>query len=512
MATAAFKSTTKRTPIPASSASSTDDSTSSRLNSSSHRRSRSLSRFSRRIPAQDTCNVLDEFPATRGKFVNTTSGSGFPEISLDDLAIAFFESGDRGRSTLRRNEISPASEVPASQRRGRSVSSRRTGVTNDGNANAGDNFGGRRPVSDANPRRRRSISVARYQISDSESDMDHFHSAKGHVNAKSSDIGNKLLRKPVDSSQNPVLRKSFSQKDLRSYDGYTAERPIMDSGMHKAMRKGLRHAADDSKMANKQDVASSIRNCEINLEKSEKRKQALLAEIALEEQRHKELSEVVKELRPHSKSMAIQKPSSARKSSSDKKGMSKRLTEEAERYIEDFISNVEDTDISSLDGERSDTSSSIGGLRSREAFKSPSMLRNVETEGVALPWLQWETSNEASPASRNKTRLSSTTPTTASSSQEITKVRNQSNHSVSSRGSWSPGGLQLEYLGKDLSHEFGESLCFSRQALSAEPKGLRYDVFEYLKSKSDEDFLIERWRHSQRINSGSLMLCSPKLF
>ncbi|XP_028766159.1 uncharacterized protein LOC114724059 [Neltuma alba] len=511
MATAAFKSTTKRTPIPASSASSTDDSTSSRRNSSSHRRSRSLSRFSRRIPAQDTCNILDEFPAPRGRFVKTDTGSGFPEISLDDLAIAFFESGDRGRSTSRRNEASPASEIPASKRRGRSISSRRTGVANDGSAKAGDNIGGRRPVSDANPRRRRSVSVAPYQISDSESDVDHFHSAKSHVDARNSDIGNKLLRNPVNPSQKPVLRKSLSQKDLRSYSGNPADGPVMDSGSHIAMRKELRHAADEIRMANKQDVTSKRRSCEINPEKSDKRKQALLTEIALEEQRHRELSEVFKELCPHSKSIAMQKPSSARKRSSDRRGMSKRLTEEAERYIEDFISNVEDTDISSLDGERSDTSSSIGGLRSREAFNGPQMLRNVETDGVVLPWLQWETSNEASPASRNKMRVS-TTPTTASSSQEITKARNKSNNSISSRGSWSPGGLPV-YLGKDLSLEFGESLGFLSQAFSTEPKKeLSYDVYEYTKSKSDEDFLIERWRQQHRIDSGSLMLCAPKLF
>lgn len=98
--------------------------------------------------------------------------------------------------------------------------------------------------------------------------------------------------------------------------------------------------------------------------------------------------------------------------------MSKCLSEEAERYIEDFISNIEDTDISSLDGERSDTSSSIGGQRSREAYNCPSIHRNVEPDGVMLPWLQWETSNEASPASHNKMRVS-TTPTTASSFQVI---------------------------------------------------------------------------------------------
>ncbi|GKV13834.1 hypothetical protein SLEP1_g24807 [Rubroshorea leprosula] len=51
-----------------------------------------------------------------------------------------------------------------------------------------------------------------------------------------------------------------------------------------------------------------------------------------------------------------------RERSNDGQRMSKRLIEEAEKYIEDLISNVEDTDISSLDGERSDTSSSLGGI------------------------------------------------------------------------------------------------------------------------------------------------------
>lgn len=88
--------------------------------------------------------------------------------------------------------------------------------------------------------------------------------------------------------------------------------------------------------------------------------------------------------------------------------MSKCLTEEAERYIEDFISNVEDTDISSLDGERSDTSSSIGGLIIPESYISPSIPRSlpVEMDGVMFPWLQWETCNDASQTTNlNKTEM-----------------------------------------------------------------------------------------------------------
>lgn len=83
--------------------------------------------------------------------------------------------------------------------------------------------------------------------------------------------------------------------------------------------------------------------------------------------------------------------------------MSKRLSEEAEIYFEDFISNVEDTDFSSFDGERSDTSSTLGVSKTGDAvfqtgetetFRSPagSNSRPDEMDGVNLPWLQWETS------------------------------------------------------------------------------------------------------------------------
>lgn len=94
--------------------------------------------------------------------------------------------------------------------------------------------------------------------------------------------------------------------------------------------------------------------------------------------------------------------------------MSKRLSEEAEKYIEDFISNVEDTDISSLDGDRSDTSSSLGG-KAKPNFKIPAASRHVVPpgmDGVLLPWLQWETSNDATPYPRKNMFEPPTTPQT----------------------------------------------------------------------------------------------------
>jgi len=108
--------------------------------------------------------------------------------------------------------------------------------------------------------------------------------------------------------------------------------------------------------------------------------------------------------------------------SNDRSRMSKRLTEEAEKYIEDFISNVEDTtDISSLDGERSDTSSSIGVIVKPETLYSPAVYNSlpVEMDGVVLPWLQWETSNEGTPQSCKSKAEPPTTPNTLRNAAQV---------------------------------------------------------------------------------------------
>ncbi|KAL2347008.1 hypothetical protein Fmac_001008 [Flemingia macrophylla] len=586
MATAAFKSTTKRTSVGAASAEGSA--------SLHHRRSRSLSRparhsFSSR-GGDDDDDVDRRTP--RGRFVNTVRGSGFPEISLDDLAIEFFESANRGRFGSGTSESEASAGAAGSQRRGRSVSRKSSGVGDDRRTSVGPGGGGK-PVSDANSRRRRSVSVVRYQISDSESDLDHSQNSRSRSNMKNTGVGNKPMHKPVASDQKPVLRKSLSQKDLRSYDGYSSHSSVLtddegasahsnrigigrlravsaqkkveelqlckdhffslmnfasnifavlknvqvaltdkDKGLHKTKQKDLRHmeteqavvkprisnsSSSDCLLSSNSDVikvVSSIRrNYETELEQSEKRKQDLLAEMVYEEQRGRELSKIVNELIPAKEDNPIQNLPRVRKRSNDRSRMSMRLTEEAERYIEDFISNVEDTDISSLDGERSDASSSFGGLIKPETFSSPPVPRSlpVLTDGVTLPWLQWETSNDASPLTNLNKAHMAITPKTASSTKEFVKVQDQSNNSISSRGSWSPDYLQ-EYVGKDVYSKFGEGYGYQNRSLSAISKGLRYDMDDYLKVKSNEDLLIESWKQRRRINSGSFLLCSLRLY
>ncbi|MBA0858495.1 hypothetical protein Goshw_026987 [Gossypium schwendimanii] len=566
MATSAFKSTTRR----ASLANSPGDSSSSNRSSSGHRRARSLSRFSRRIPGVgDDDDEPTPAPRSRGRFVNTVRGSGFPEISLDDLAVELFDSSLRGRSVSRMDDVTPRNGKgggggeSVAQRRGRSVSRQgsRGSVVNNG-------AGGRFTSDTASSRRRRSVSVVRYQISDSESDLDQLQNPSNRSSMKSSIGGNNQLsstHKPTASNNRQGLRRSLSQKDLKYHDGYSShssavtddegrdaalsnkngvertikavyaqkkgDHPIGDDvngGLYAAMRKELRHAVEEIKTQLEQsmvktknsgianvdtlqpdnsDIVQAIstarRKCTTKLEKSEKRRQDLLAEILLEEQHGRELSKIVKELLPEPKSSIVEKPVRARKRSNDRYRMSRQLTEEAEKYIEDFISNVEDTDISSLDGDRSDTtSSSMGGITKTPIFQNPAVFKSVpvEMDGVLLPWLQWETSNDVSPLScENKCSISQE----AVSGQDLSDQLTNS----SSRGSWSP---EFSDCTPSQNVAFGSGNC--QTTSSSNKMMMKLDLDDYINTGSDENFLLEMWSQRHGINSGKLLLCNHMLF
>ncbi|KAF7123258.1 hypothetical protein RHSIM_Rhsim12G0172400 [Rhododendron simsii] len=577
MATSAFKSTTSRTPIGASPTSDVSGSSASSA-TKAHRRSRSLSRFSRRVLEPDSDpGQTPAPPESKGKFVNKVRGSGFGDISLDDLAIEFFSLKDereseRGRSSSRRG-AGVASRVAAptesSERRGRSVSRQRSGGGGGKSGSlggGGGGGGGGRIGSDASSRRRRSVSVVRCQISDSESDIDHPRNSINHGSAKRITGGNSQmpsLQKPTALCHRQ-LGRSLSQKDL-SKNGYSSqssaltddeaketcsgkntiektiravyaqkkgEHPTGDDvtgGLYEAMRKELRYAVDEIKMeleharvrttstlesesflqsdnSNDRQAASKVRkSCTTKQEQSEKRNQDVVAEIVLEKLHGRELPKIVRGLLPGPKSSTIaEKSSRPRKRSNDRNRLSKRLSEEAEIYFEDFISNVEDTDFSSFDGERSDTSSTLGVTKTRDAvfqtgetetFQSPagSNSRPDEMDGVNLPWLQWETS-----PSKEK-RVLPVTPKSIvwDAAQELVSAQDPSGHST---GSWSPG------LDSASSSTRGGTGSILKEVESHQRS--EFDMDRYLNLKQEEDLLFERWRERNHISSGGLLLCS----
>ncbi|KAK6920567.1 hypothetical protein RJ641_014245 [Dillenia turbinata] len=561
MATAAFKSTTKRTPMGGKSSSSTEDSASS---SKTHRRARSLSRFSR--PLTGSSVDFEETPVRRGRFVNTVRGSGFPEISLDDLAMEFFPSKDsteteseRERVSRRRSEISPSMAESARQsvRRGRSVSRKGSCI--------GEKKSG---ASNGSSSRRRSVSVVRCQISDSESEADltqnsgHFPNSKRIFSANNDML---KLQKPTLSSPRR-LGRSLSQKDLsKMHDGYSShsstltddeardgrsvkngiektiravysqkkmEHPTEDGSdgcLYEVMRKELQNAVEEIKMELGQTIvktkASNVDCSEVDdsnvLEASAKRKQDLLAEIILEEQRGKELSKIVRDLIPNSKETApVEKPLGSRKRSNDRGRMSKCLTEEAEKYIEEFLSNVEDTDISSFDGERSDGSSTLGSAikssdpvmqcREIEVLQGPVLSNStpVEMDGVVLPWLQWETSE-----SPNTYKKWTPKPSPLDSVQESSNTHDQSNCCTSGHGSWSNGVVDGPAKREgSIEKKLLVSGIYKNLSFSNEPRKPQFDLDCYLEFQRQDDILCERFKEHERIHSGGLLLCCRSLF
>ncbi|XP_042058426.1 uncharacterized protein LOC121802789 isoform X3 [Salvia splendens] len=570
MATSAFKSTTNRASIGASTS-----------QDSAHR--------SLRRPTAPDPDYIKNVP--RGKFVNTTRGTTtapFPDISFDDLALDFFSSSSKTESDGggRFGEIGRwASDTASSRRRGRSVSrSRGDGVSissaasdassrrrrsvsvarnrgNDAPATDKDDAGTRRrrslsvargigkavPTgdkdSDAGTRRRRSLSVARYQISDSEvwllSSLSDSSNRATMIAPNGGNTRLPLASKTTSSSYHR-LGRSRSQIDLSLIpDGYSSQSSALTDDESKDTHFGRNgfekiiravHAPKKAMGRNQTAAVSNESNdCSLSensktrqdsftirekyahkLEQLEKRKKNLLTEMLLEEQCGVEVSETYEEL-PNSRASAVtEKLPQARKRSSDRSGMSERLIKDAERYFEDFISNIEDTDLSSFDGERSDGSSTLRGLVKGREFRigeaetcstpAGSTSRPGEMDGVILPWLQWETSHDGSPGGKTKVQTPMTPRTVQRDSvKDSGQLHDASSYSMSSHDSWSPGLVHSSPMDKreEVYPTKTGNICVSK-----------FDMDEYLNLQSDEETLCQMYRERNRIGLGGLLLCT----
>ncbi|KAL6518031.1 hypothetical protein OROMI_033732 [Orobanche minor] len=552
MASSAFKSATKRASIGGSSS---EDSSRRTL-----RRSRSLSRFSDPIAPEPETETDYSKIVPRGKFVNTTRGStmAFPEISLDDLALELFSSSSKNdnesdgvvvdrkererRSISRRGEIGRwASDTASSRRRGRSVSRTRGGdVVSSSSAS-----GAKKVIpSDGGSRRQRSLSLAKFQISDSESEVDRSRNLSNRATVKASSNGNchmsSAAQNTIASSTRRLGRSRSHNEFSQLHDGYSshssgptdeeskvthvgknghekiiravyaqkAEHPTEDvanGGLYEAMRKELRYAVEELRTELNQAMGMNQKalaggDC-LRSDHDFSRTRAKYATKLEQLEQHKQdlLAEMVNEL-PYSRPSALtQKPSRTRKKSSDRSRVSKNLVEEAERYFEDFICNVEDTDISSFDGERSEGSSTL--LREAETCKTHAGFtsRPVEMDGVILPWLQWETTSHDDylPGMNKATPLTPVIPEALwrDSEKDDISLNDPSSHSISSGGSWSPGLFDSSLIIK------GQDACKTRQHNS-------FDMEEYLKLRNNEELLFEMYREKHRISSGGMLLCT----
>ncbi|XP_062178524.1 uncharacterized protein LOC133883266 isoform X2 [Phragmites australis] len=453
--------------------------------------------------------------------------------------------GGGGRSSAARY----ARETESSRQRGRSMSrppaERRVGAGNVVNGTA------------VAARRHRYASVDRHRWCDSDNDIEVSHRyISGGIHTKSS-VGNSLqnsFHKP--SKVNQALKRATSQKEFfHSRDSSSSHSSVTDdesrsshsfrsrnqkavcavyaldkecptgdedrNALYDVMRKEVRQAVEEIRTQLEKAVTKSEpsektaisdaqptqvitelrRSYTSKLEESELRKQELLAQLAAEEQRGHKLTKIVKELLPASKKSANpERQPRHRRRSNDRSRVSKRLTEEAEQYFEDFLSNVEDTDFSSFDGERSDTSSTRKDVLLHAMTETPVTLPKVaspaEADGVVLPWLQWETSNDLTSPCKTKAKGEGTACST-------------SNHTMSSsRGSWSPGDHDSSAASKDKLLTRFDEVGTRRSSYPDYARTSSFHIDDYLHLRQSEDLLFETWRQRQRIDSGGLVLCS----
>ncbi|KAG6520668.1 hypothetical protein ZIOFF_017728 [Zingiber officinale] len=501
MATASFRSATGRSSVgKGREAAPSAGGASKSSRSGTNRRSRSLGRYSGRFPP--TPPGTDDFATPRSRFVNKVRGAGIPEVSVDDLAEEFFraraESDEESDVSCARNRgrSSVASYLrgtESSRQRGRSVSRPpdRQAVLPKG-------------VPDRVSRRRRSVSVARHRYSDTENDVE---SQSSSIKSKPKTSCNNVLQ--LSSShravKNGVLSRSMSQKNFyHSQDNYSSHSSSLTDDEARDFRSGT--CVDEKTFQ--------------TIYESEKRKQELLAQLAWEEERGQELCKIVKDLLPSTSPAVPERQLRSRRRSNDKTRMSNRLTEEAEQYLADFLSNVEDTDISSFDGERSDTSSSIRdpGSNIFKTVTHDTLMRArpvpADADGVLLPWLQWETSTSPFSPCKDKPGVpistgnnSYATAATMLTQEAGAEISNDSKI-TSSLGSWSPGGIENSSMA---SHNRSQSkFRLVDHHSNGRTCASSFDMDEYLNLKRTEDLLFERLIQRRRIESGGIILCGGR--
>ncbi|KAK8937496.1 hypothetical protein KSP39_PZI011878 [Platanthera zijinensis] len=492
-------------------------------------RSRSLSCYSGGFPPPTP--EPPSYGTPRGRFVNKVRGSGFPDISLDDLADEFFRAMEEeecgedatpsdGRYSQRRIGDRLMAETESSRRRGRSVSRIR------GQSSATERKGTSGNSGDS--RIRRSVSVSRSRHSELE--VDKTNKCKSMSKSRFTSACGSLQKASLHkkNSEGRAFRRSTSQKDFfQSHDCCSSHSSSLTDDEAQDIRSSVgvsekatsqvyslqkagqtdHCAGDEAGLRLFQDKSKEVRNLVeelTKLEKSKKRKQDLLAELAIEEQRGEELFKVVKELLLSPKEVAEPaKPSLPRQGSSDKLRISKCLNEEAERYFEDFLSNVEDTDLSSFDGERSDTGSSTK-LRQLMNNDEEELLKVVslptESDGVIFPWLQWETSNTSSPSPcKHKRTIKLESETLPQNSSSINRR--------SSLGSCSAQEEEGICAVSSESSNIKLGVVESRNLSAEDERISSFDMDEYLDLQRSEKLMFEIWEQRHRIASGSLVLC-----
>ncbi|KAG6630826.1 uncharacterized protein LOC122291725 isoform X1 [Carya illinoinensis] len=223
------------------------------------------------------------------------------------------------------------------------------------------------------------------------------------------------------------------------------------------------------------------------LEQSLERARKLQADLAVEEHRGHELSRILKEVLPDPKTPSVQKSRPGRKSSIERRKMSKRLEEEALAYFDECISlsTFDSSDFSSPEDPPLDLATPVGNGIS---LPQDSYMQGQMMNGHDVPGLTAGTSSSKEP----NLDLASPNSVIAERSWKFQfSVAGKTAETVE---------LQQDirkYIRNFEKHDFDSKIARSN----------RYDVDEYNLQASKESLLCDRVKLKNRIESGGFLLC-----
>ncbi|KVH27288.1 hypothetical protein Ccrd_025846 [Cynara cardunculus var. scolymus] len=354
MATAAFKSNSKR-----SNGSGVGDSPKNNPHNPNPqkqrlRRSLSVSALSRSTQIDISSEFLNKrdnplYWATGGSPAdNTTESSATSAVVAGGGALEPGTSkssnvavGQRGRLVKRNSDLRNGGQKEEIVGRRRSLS--RVNDNGVGNGNGND-------------RRGRSVSRARLASGASESDAEQDSGKSVTYGGRSSSIrASNITGKLPVTSVKAFDRRSSHHPSVASpsFDGDDSRKDTALSEIYETVRLEVRRAIadihDDLQDAIRRNSTAAIASTDVTemspklvkpeaVELSQERARKLRSDLAIEEHRRQELSRILKETLPEPKTSVPHKPRLGRKRSSERKKMSKRLTDEAMSYFDECVS------------------------------------------------------------------------------------------------------------------------------------------------------------------------------
>ncbi|CAN6443146.1 unnamed protein product [Victoria cruziana] len=346
--------------------------------------------------------------------------------------------------------------------------------------------------------------------------------SRGHYgnperSARTSDSEESLSAVPYSHAEEKTIKAVFEQMKSFQHDHPSGDAGA--TGIHETVRSEVRRAVFEvrqdlenairrnpdlyaSDIANKApelvnpdgvELVSDIRkDYAAKLAQSQERTRNLKTDLAIEEQRSQELSRILKEVLPEPKAAGRQKPRTKRKTSMERKKMSRRLEEDAMNYFDECVS------ISTFDS--SDFSCPEESTHSNSAADVLTDGRKVHrcdgassSDGPLYEELKKQSQNWQ--RARYDDVVGSTTGQPGSFQFSITRDASEKGNSTN--------------VIRNLIKQFGKET--EDDAVS---KGWQtsYDEDHYHLVEVAERLIFEKVIFRNRINSGGLLLCSDSIF